>query len=81
MSKKSKNIITIDVKFGMSSVYTAVIFQVRQVLERSNAAMLFWNLGRAGAHFSKKKIHVSRSIHGSHLEKVKCEMKISLHGL
>ena len=47
MSKKSKNIITIDVKFGMSSVYTAVIFQVGQVLGRSNAAMLFWNLGRA----------------------------------
>ena len=30
--------------------------------------------------FLKKKIHGSRSIHGSHLEKVKCETRISLHG-
>ena len=34
-----------------------------------------------GAHFSKKKFHGSLSIHVSHLEKVKCEMRISLHGL
>ena len=33
-----------------------------------------------GAHFSKKNIHGSCSIHGSHLEKVKCETRISLHG-
>ena len=33
-----------------------------------------------GVHFSKKNIHGSRLIHGSHLEKVKCETRISLHG-
>ena len=35
---------------------------------------------KAGVHFSKKNIHGSRSIHSSHLEKVKCETRISLHG-
>ena len=35
----------------------------------------------AWSAFFQKKIHGSRSIHGSHLEKVKCEMRISLHGL
>ena len=48
-----------------------------------NALMniMFIHITSIGAHFSKKKNHGSRSIHGSHLEKVKCEMRISLHGL
>ena len=47
----------------------------------NNLNMVKWSLDSPGAHFSKKKIHGARSIHGSHLEKVKCEMGISLHGL